>query len=278
MSGAIPSPGIFSASAFNALIAIRRYMNEHQVDASEACSSLVSLSPDFASSNRTKALSLHARLPIGLAFVDAVADRQLCLEILIEEERPWWRKLFPSGRGIVRTALTDDEQQVFADAGLFDMPPSGSTLGWWYRIQAIVRAEQDTTQSVQGGDAELRTLAFERDRLAKLGLALEPELVGFENNGLGYDVKSYDPGEAEPVARLIEVKSSTSSPPRMFIPRREWDAALQYGASFFFYLWHGKQAEKLTILTAEQVAAHMPADQGDGEWQDVEVTFASLKD
>ena len=276
MTKPVSSAGLLSASAFNALVAMRRYMVDHQVTADEACSSLVSLSPDFASSNHSKAVTLHAKLPPNIQFDDIVSDRQHCLHFLIESDRPWWRKLFKSGREVVRTALSDDEQQVFADAGLLDVPPTASTRLWWYRMASIVRAERDQQQSESGGDAELRTLEYEDDRLRSLGINLQPQLVGFENNGLGYDIRSYDIGPHGPITRLIEVKSSSAKPPRMFIPRNEWNAAVKFGSSFFFYFWHGEKADELTIFTAKQMADHVPTDRGHGQWQDVEITFGTL--
>ncbi len=146
-------------------------------------------------------------------------------------------------------------------------------MAWWYQIQARVRADTNVRLSEQGGDAELATLEFERGRLSSLGLDLEPVLVGFENNALGYDIRSFDLGPLDPISRLIEVKSSVSSPPRMILPRSEWVAALQYGPAFFFYIWWGTQLSNLSILTMPDVAAHIPHNQGFGRWLDVEIKF-----
>jgi hypothetical protein len=62
----------------------------------------------------------------------------------------------------------------------------------------------------------------------------------------------------------------------MVIPRSEWDAAVKFGSRFFFYLWHGVEADTLAILTAAEVEAHMPSDRGDGAWRKVEVTLPGL--
>ena len=272
MSGAASPLRLLSASAFSAVISIRRYIVDHGVDAETAISALKSISSNFASSNCKLGLALHDRLPLELTFENVTADMQASIALLIELERPLWRHVFPAGRGHVSRALSDDERQAFSDAGLFCVPPTADVMGWWYRIEADVRAEQDAQLSDQGGGAELLTLGYEQKRLTALGLSLEPELVGFENHSLGYDVKSFDLGPVEPVTRLIEVKSSISNPPRMIIPRGEWEKALQFGSAYFFYLWWGTPFQ-LTILTAKEVAAHMPSDHGDGEWQKVEVIF-----
>lgn len=273
MSGVGQPLTLLSSSAFSALVAIRGYITDHGVDVEVAVLALAASSADFSNSNVEIAKKLHHLLPASLTFADPAQDMRAALALLIEQERPWWRKMFPSGRSLVSTSLTDDERQAFADAELFQSPPTKPVMSWWYQIQAQVRAEQDVVLSDRGGEAELWTLDYERERLQSLGITLEPELKGFENNALGYDVKSYDLGSSSPIARLIEVKSSTAHPPRIVLPRREWDAARDYGAAYRFYLWWGA-VPKLAIFTTPQMATHIPQDQGEGEWQEVEITFA----
>lgn len=273
MSGVGQPLALLSSSAFSALVSIRGYIADHDVTADVAVAALTATSADFSNSNVATARALHSLLPQTLGFnADYRADLRSSIAFLIDREQPWWRKLFPSGRSHVAGALSENEWQAFSDAGLFESPPSPAVMAWWYAIQSKVRAEQDTTLSEQGGGAELLTLDFEIKRLQALGISAKPELRGFEDNSLGYDVKSFDPGADSPVARLIEVKSSHSSPPRIFLPRREWTAALKYGAAFRFYLWWGP-APKLAVFTTKQMATHIPQDHGEGEWQEVEITF-----
>jgi hypothetical protein len=266
----VPAERHFTTSAFTALFRIRQYVGAYGVEPVDAASSLSVIDAGFAASDIEAGLSLHSLLPEPLAGESAgIAYRQV-LDFLVEHHRPWWRSLFPSGREHVRTNLAEAEHQLLSDAGLFKRPASQDVMAWWYAIQARVRAEQNLRLSVQGGEAELWTLEFERKKLAGLGIELEPELTGFETNGAGYDIKSYDPGPFGPVARLIEVKSTRSKPPRLILTRGEWDAALQYGDAFEFHLWE-IETKSLRIIPSAEMATHMPQDCGGGRWLQVEV-------
>ncbi|WP_183664872.1 DUF3883 domain-containing protein [Phyllobacterium trifolii] len=50
-------------------------------------------------------------------------------------------------------------------------------------------------------------------------------------------ILSYDAGEEEPVARLIEVKSTIASPLRFFVTRNEWDTCQNMGVAYRFHVW-----------------------------------------
>ncbi|MFN3574589.1 MAG: DUF3883 domain-containing protein [Phenylobacterium sp.] len=257
-------------STIEALAALRQYLKANDVLPVEAAEALVATSPSFASNDYEGALVLHAVAPPELTFESFDSDLRTYLEHLIENRRPWWRRFFPAGRTHVASAVSDVERQTLSAAKLFEQPPSPTVMEWWYRIQASVRSEHDLHRSEQGGEAELLTLAYERERLSKLGIELEPELVGFESSGVGYDIKSFDQGPELPVNRLIEVKSSTRKPPRIVVPRTEWEAAIKYGSSYYFYVWALPEKE-LTIRQFAEMEAHIPSDAGKGCWLSVEI-------
>lgn len=260
-------------SAVSALMMLRRHLAVHAIAPVEAVEALGAIDPDFAAADHRGALRLHAELPDEFEFTAVEEELQAALEWLIAARRPWWRKLFPLGRRRVAEALSPDEYQVFSAARLFDTPPSAEVMAWWYKIQATVRAEDDVRRSERGGEAELETIAYERKRLAALGISREPELVGFEANGVGYDIKSYDLGPVEPVARLIEVKSSTQKPPQIVLPRSEWEKAVSAAGSYYFYIW-AMPERQLTIRGVSEMSFHVPSDSGLGRWSEVVIVIS----
>jgi hypothetical protein len=268
----LPAHRHFSVSAFTALQRLRQYTSEHGVDSVSAAAALSVIDATFAAADMEAGLSLDRLLSPETRFDDYPASLRVAIETLIAHHLPWWRPFFPAGRKPVLDALTDSERQLFSNAGLVDTVPTEAALEWWYRIQATVRGEKDASQSLQGGVAEILTLEHERARLKDLGIDLQPELSGFETNGLGYDVKSYDPGPFGPVARLIEVKSSKHTPPRLILTRGEWKAALQYGDAFLFHFWR-LPTKHLKALTVSDMGAHIPDNRGAGSWLEVEVAF-----
>jgi hypothetical protein len=93
-----------------------------------------------------------------------------------------------------------------------------------------------------------------------------------DDNTAGYDVHSYDPGVVEPVAKLIEVKSSTREPHEIFITRNEWETALERAPYYHFHIWLMPE-QTLIELTTGDIRGHIPADHGDGHWQVVKITL-----
>lgn len=264
-----PEPArLLTMASFSAFLIIRRYLQKNPgLDAVQAIEALINIDASFSSMDYTRGLALHHAMPAELD-IGFSAALQSCLASLIRERRPPWQRLFPAGRQYVRSALHADELQCFEAAGLFETPVSPEAARWWYEQQALVRSEDDIRRSLQGGRAEMLTLKYERRRLASLGINRDPEWTGLDRNGAGYDIKSYDPGSVDAVARLIEVKSSTAKPPSIFLPRTEWDAALRYGGSFYFYVW-ALPEESVSIIPAAELASHLPSDRGDGKWNEV---------
>jgi hypothetical protein len=258
-------------SAFSAAIAVRRYTRDNpEVSFAEAAEALRRSDADLAGADFRSGLMLVEILPDELDFSVPTVGIRLALGFLIENLKPWWTRFFPAGRQRLLAQLSEAEVQCFRSAGLLADPPSVEVADWWYRFAALVRAEQNDKRTEQGRAAEMLSLDYERARLKGLGIDLEPKWIAIEDNGAGYDIKSYDPGPFEPVSRLIEVKSTTSIPPRIILTRGEWEAAVVYGAALSFHLWELRQ-NKLTVLSVEQMRAHVPVNVGQGEWLQVEI-------
>jgi hypothetical protein len=165
---------------------------------------------------------------------------------------------------------------VFKAAGLMGEPPHTDVVSWWDDVVSHARLITDAEKMDQAREAELLTIEHERQRLAKLGIAMEPEWPGLDDNYAGYDVLSYDAGEHGPVNRLIEVKSTIASPLRFIITRNEWKQAVKFGASYQFHVWDmAATPPRLYELAAEQVEPHIPSDNEKGEWTNAMIPLSA---
>jgi len=172
--------------------------------------------------------------------------------------------------------LDANDQDVFAAAGLMETPTPVHVVTWWDAVSGYARLVSDHGKMEQGRTAEILTLEYERQRLAEIGITLEPEWPGFDDNFAGYDVLSYDHGETGITNRLIEVKSTTLSPMRFIVTRNEWDKAQKAGDAYIFHVWDMNQNPPvLHVRSVEQVASHVPDDNGKGSWKLADIPVAS---
>lgn len=260
-------------SAFAAVIGLRRYLRDHpHAPLEEAVVSLRRSDADFAASDFEGGLRLHAVLQPKIDFAEPQACLRRSLSVLIEMRRPWWLRFFPSGRQRLATALTQDEFQTFRSAGLFEAVPSPDTIAWWDSLAAMVRTGNDERLTEQGRRGELLSLEYERRRLAAEGIQDEPRWVTLDDNSAGYDIKSYRKTGFGISNALIEVKTSTKSPPSIVLSGGEWKAAEQYGEAYVFHIW-SLLDETLLIKTVDEMKDHIPEDRGNGHWSDVEIQF-----
>jgi hypothetical protein len=267
----------FTMSALSAVIAIRRYLDTHpDATAVAAATAIRRTDADFAGSDFHTAQELHKILPANLVFRTYHTDLQECLAFLILKHRPWWIRAAPFGRERVATAVGRgedegrDELQSLRAAGLFDDPVTEEVVRWWDRLSRAVRTDLADHLLVQGREAERLSMEYERARLSSAGIARQPRWVSIDDNGAGFDIHSYDRGAVEPVNRLIEVKSSSRSPPRIILTKGEWNAALRYGAAYIFHIWQ-LPAKTLIEKTVQDIARHIPIDQSGGSWLQVEI-------
>lgn len=267
-------------SALSALIALQRYMQTHSdAELSDAAIAIPRIDADAAGGDFEAALDIHAIIGPLLTFDDVRADLRATLKQLILYHRPWWIRAVPYGRDRLASAIGRDaevgrnELQCLRAAGLFDEPPSQETVAWWDELAHFVRASQDEQHLLQGRHAERLSIAYEKERLLSLGIDREPRWTSIEDNGAGYDIQSFDAGSYEPVNKLIEVKSTTQNPPRIFLTRNEWDAALRYGEGYVFHIWKLPVA-LLIECTVHQISKSIPLDQGMGAWKEVEIEIS----
>jgi hypothetical protein len=259
---------LFSMSAFNGVLAIRRYSAEHpDTSLPEVVKALRRVSPDDAYHNYDAALVLHdwiektERQP-----ADIPAFFRETLTVAIREVKPWWLRLSPFGRDRVRAVLSSNEEQCLAAAGLFSEEPSLEIRNWWDGLGQGIRSETDSKHLAQGRAAEQLTIQYEIRRLSELGISHRPRWVALDDNTAGYDVHSFDSGPFEPVAKLIEVKSCARESWEIFLTRKEWETAVERSPNYRFHIWILPE-KRLIELTPDDLKFHIPLDRGNGHWQ-----------
>lgn len=215
---------------------------------------------------------------IASAVIDVVPDirsvdsesRELRLRCLIRHLlihlRPSWGRLLPKGRAYLYDYLDEDARAVFRIAGLYG-DPDADIRAWWDQLAAAIRGFLDERRLDTGRMAEELTLRHERERLTALGYAnLVPDWVGFEDNSLGYDVRSYAVGTGGTVRpRYIEVKGTNADDLRFYLTRNEWRAAQRHATDYIVHLWNLAE-QRLLEITVEELSAHVPQDRGRGLW------------
>ena len=264
---------LLSMSTFEAAFVLRRFRRLNPTYSDEQLvESIRSVRSDFYPNDYEAGLALEKIVsPEHDGTIDVVFFRA-AIESHITHHNPLWVRFVTGGREHVLRAVEVNGTQCFRNAGLLDAPPSDETSKWWDELAAQVRRDREITLMDQARRAERLSLEFERARLRSLGIQKEPRWVSIEDNSAGYDILSYDPGNIEPTNRLIEVKSSTHRPPRIFITRSEWEAAKTFGSSYVFQIWQLPDAT-LVQRTVAEMERHIPADNGLGWWTDVQITF-----
>ncbi|MFH2135701.1 MAG: DUF3883 domain-containing protein [Pseudomonadota bacterium] len=214
---------------------------------------------------------LHDLVPKDTAY-SGVLFYRVCLGAALLKELPEWAKLMTLGRGRFIKRLKSEEyrdiRSLFRQARLLDEQPSADDVQWWDDIQAHVRRYNDAEKLRRAREGEQLSISYERTRLAKLGITLEPRWMAIEDNTVGYDVLSYNPGQFGPLNKLIEVKSTIASPLRFFLTRNEWEQATKFGKAYVFHVWDmQKQPAVLYEKTVEQIYPHVPQDNQKGMWK-----------
>jgi Protein NO VEIN, C-terminal len=262
---------LFSMSAFDGLLAIRRYRASHpRISLADVVPALKRISPDEAYHDYEAALILHSWVDESTDHAAIPAFFRQTLNILIERTKPWWVRFASFGRERLRAALTVNEAQCFQAAELFSNAPDAEIMTWWDALAQTVRADDNSSRLFQGREAEQMTIAYETQRLSLLGITNPPRWVALDDNSAGYDVHSFDQGPVEPIARLIEVKSCARRPPEIFLTRNEWETAIEREPNYRFHIWILPEKE-LIELRPSDVASHVPQDRGNGLWQIVRI-------
>src|SRR5258708_614499 len=196
---------IFSMSAFEALRHLHIYRVAHPNLADDDLIKLVS-NLEVGALDYDAARMLDEFVPDSVDHRDPTHFFRACIEAAMSQNDIWVRSI-TLGRKKFIQKLDRDEVSCFRCARLLDDPPSIETVSWWDRLQSTGRQISESATMERARDAERLSLTFESRRWPKLGINKMPVWMSIEDNTVGYDILSFDLGEVEPIARLIEVKS-----------------------------------------------------------------------
>lgn len=272
MSAAISTERVFSLPCFEGLRLFRKYMTSHRdLPVPDLLALIESVEADAHSLDIEASVYLSELVEKDCP-LDGQVFYQTCIKAVLLKHQPTWAKLMRQGRQRFVKKLDRNDQDIFAAAGLMEYPTPLHVVTWWDSVSGYARLLSDQEKLELGRAAEFLTLQHERKRLNGLGIDLEPEWPGFDDNFAGYDVLSYDHGPQGIRNKLIEVKSTTASPLRFIITRNEWDKAEKARDAYHFHVWDMSQEPPILIeRTVAEVAPHIPGDSGKGRWTNAQV-------
>jgi hypothetical protein len=272
MTAAPSTERVFALSCFEGVRLIRLYAAKQPTcPLPELIPIIEHVEPDALNLDLEASLYLHG-LVDGACPLDGDGFYQGCISSVVAKHPPNWCKAMKQGRLRFLDSLAQNERDVFAAAGIAKDPPLLSAVLWWDTVVGFARLVTDMEKMEQARKAELLTLDHESKRLTSLSIDKVPEWKGLDDNFAGYDVLSYDLGEVGPVNRMIEVKSTVSSPLRFVLTRNEWNQALKFGPAYHFHIWDmAKSPPVLYERTSVQVATHIPTDNEKGVWKTVDI-------
>lgn len=269
--------------AFEPLRDLRRFLSKNpEVSAEDARVTLLSVDASFSALDHEAALELHHLLDPGLVFDDFDADLRAAIADVVIATRPEWAKRVFLGRLRFLSELgrVDGEvRRCFNQAGLFAENPPEEIIYWWDELSHKMRGFLNFDNSMQGRMAELESLRVETSKLEELGIDAKPKWQSIDDNTLGYDILSYRPGGEYPTNLLIEVKSSRQNPPVAIISRNECKKAEEARDRYIFHVWQIREGKpsQLHVWSYDQIAAHIPTDNGGGEWKDVAIPLRAIR-
>ena len=207
---------------------------------------------------------------------------QECIKAVVVSHQPIWAKSMKGGRMRFIHSLeknskyNSDDLDVFRAAGLLCNPPGEQIVSWWDDISGHARLAIDIKKLAQARKAERLTIEHEIRRLESLGIEKMPEWPGLDDNFAGYDILSFDLKDGEEINIMIEVKSTGVSPPGFFLSRNEWDKANQVGDVYKFHVWNMVPTRpQLFEFNIEAIRPHIPSDNEEGRWWNVEIPLRS---
>ena len=160
------------------------------------------------------------------------------------------------------------------EAGLLekiDFSKDGQAIfKWWDEVSEFVRKLDKNKKLELGREGEKKTMIYEASKLKKLNIDKNPSWDGFEDNLLGYDVKSWDEKLNE---IFIEVKASSHSSGIFYLTRNEWNFSLSVKDSFLIHLWV-QDKKKPRIISFEELNSknYKIEDTSNAEWSNIKIT------
>lgn len=188
----------------------------------------------------------------------------------IDVMRPPWIQNATFGRAKVIAFAGNDIAQVFVEAGLAHGTES-EVVEFWDELAARARGQKGVRLNAIGRAGERLTIERETKRTGR-----KPKWVSIDSNADGYDVLSVA-GPSDGRHLSIEVKATNIGLTGSFhLSANEWERALDSDLHAF-HLWDmSSSCPSLAEITKIDVAPHVPADRGRGQWESVEIPFEAF--
>jgi hypothetical protein len=152
--------------------------------------------------------------------------------------------------------------------------PDAAAIELLDKLAQLARGAADVGVMDSARLAERLTMELETRRCSALQGAGAPEWISLNDNGAGYDVLSTRLSQGRLAPKLIEVKSSRSQRPRLYLTRNEWEVGRRSPQAWIIHFWD-MRSRSLTELSWTTLEAHVPRDQGGGSWSVVIVDVES---
>ena len=196
------------------------------------------------------------------------------LMIYIKKSKPGFMFRITGGRSYFLNYVSENFEQLLREAGLLekiDFSKEGQAIfKWWDEISEFVRKLDKNKKLELGREGEKKTMIYEINKLKKLNIDRNPSWDGFEDNLLGYDVKSWDKELNE---IFIEVKASSHPSGIFYLTRNEWNFSLSVKDSFLIHLWVQDQKQPRMISFQELNSKNYKIeDTSNAEWSNIKIT------
>lgn len=185
---------------------------------------------------------------------------------------PSWAKKIADGRTEALRIMPEAMQQIFSEADLLG-DWTDDLVAWWDEIGLAARSRRNERNLKIGRSAEKLSIDYEEQRTG-----IKPKWTCAETNYAGYDLLSVVSRD-EPRPCAIEVKGSSQrlSEAKFILSRNEWEVGNE-NPDYRLHLWLIRNQQQdarrdLRIVTSGELIAHVPIDQGVGEWATLTVPF-----
>ena len=206
------------------------------------------------------------------------SDRKIILReilmIYIKKAKPGFMIRILGARSHFLEFVSENFEQLLREAGLLetiDLSKEGQIIrAWWDDFEDFVRKLDKDKKIELGREAEEKTMIFEEKKLKRLNISKKPFWAAYENNLLGYDVKSWNEDKDE---IFIEVKSSRHPSGIFYLTRNEWNFSKSVKDRFLIHLWiQDNEKPKIISYTQLQSKSYKIEDASNAEWSDIKIT------
>ena len=183
---------------------------------------------------------------------------------------PDWVQNATYGRSRVLSFCPGGIHQILVEAGVAS-GADDEVVAFWDDLAALARGRHDDKLLEIGRHGERLSLQHELNRTGR-----PAKWSAIDSNQDGFDILSIiDTDTPSPLS--IEVKATTVNGGDLFLTRNEWEQA-EDSSAHVFHLWrlNARPSPQLTVVSVAQMRAHLPGDQGAGEWRLVHVPFAAF--